>query len=91
MIIIQMSKTKDNIQSCNKILKILNQQLMLETLDNETINKIKNQILIYMDKININIGSIIINNIGETENKNQIKDKINIQRDIKELTLSDYP
>ena len=91
MIIIQMSKTKVNIESCNKILKILNQQLMLETLDNETINKIKNQILIYMDKININIGSIIINNIGETENKNQIKDKINIQRDIKELTLSDYP
>ena len=46
MIIIQISKTGENIESCNKILKILNQQLMLETLDEETINKIKNQILI---------------------------------------------
>ena len=70
MIIIQISKTGENIESCNKILKILNQQLMLETLDEETINKIKNQILIYMGKININIYSLIIKNIGETKFKN---------------------
>ena len=91
MMIIQMEKTSDNIESFNKILKILNHQLMLENLNEESINKIKNEILIYMDKININMDSIILNNIGETGIKNQIKNKINIQKDIKELTLLAYP